>query len=371
MGIRETVEETVLVDNHAHPVEPLDGETIQGSFAGYFTEGDLPPRDARHTLNYRAALGILAERFDADGDDGADEDALLARRAAVDLEPYSRELIASTDTGTILVDDGYPDVSPAEFRAYTDATVHPLLRIEPVVEELIDGHSRFDAFDAAFEERVARALDGEYVGLKSIVAYRRGLNVGNPDRADARAAFGELRRDWDGRIDQPVLLDYLVHRACDLAGEREAPVQFHTGFGDPDAHPRRVDPTHLVECIEAHPETPIVLLHAGYPYVGQAGYVTATYPNVYLDLSLAVPFVQHGAERVVSTAMELAPTTKLLYGSDAFSTPELYALAARRFRDALATLLEALIEDGIVRERCAETVAENVLRGNATRLYDL
>lgn len=367
MGIRETVEETALVDNHAHPVEPLDGETIRGSFASYFTEGDLAPADARHTLNYRAALGLLAEQFGGE----ADEAELLARRAAVDPRDYSRELIATTDTDAILVDDGYPDVSPAEFRAYTDATVHPLLRIESVVEDLIDECAEFDAFDAAFEERVTGALDGEYVGLKSIVAYRRGLDVGNPDRADARVAFGALKRNWDGRIDHPTLLDYLVHRACDLAGERDVPVQFHTGFGDPDAHPRFVDPTHLVECIERHPGTPIVLLHAGYPYVGQAGYVTATYSNSYLDLSLAIPFVQHGAERVVSTAMELAPTTKLLYGSDAFSTPELYALAARRFRDALSTVLEGLVEDGIVGAGYAGTVAEDVLRGNAIRLYGL
>jgi len=148
-------------------------------------------------------------------------------------------------------------------------------------------------------------------------------------------------------------------------------VQFHTGFGDPDAHPRLVSPAHLVECIEAHPETPIVLLHGSYPYVGQAGYVTATYPNVHLNLSLAIPFTQYGAQRVLATAMEVAPTTKLLYGSDAFSTPELYVLAARRFRDALATTLEDLLDRGIVGEPYAETVARNVLRENAIELYGL
>jgi len=99
--------------------------------------------------------------------------------------------------------------------------------------------------------------------------------------------------------------------------------------------------------------------------------VTATYPNVHLDASLAIPFAQHGASRVLSTAMELVPTTKLLYGSDAFSTPELYVLAARRFRAALVEVLEGLVADGIVTGRYAETAAENVLRGNARRLYDL
>jgi predicted TIM-barrel fold metal-dependent hydrolase len=368
MAVRETVQHTPLVDNHAHAVERLDAETVEEAFAGYFTEGALADRDARHTLNYRAALGVLAERFDADPDDEAE---LLARRAAVDGATYTRQCIAATNTGTILVDEGYPDRQVAAFRGEVDAAVHPMLRLEPVVEELITEHAEFEAFERAFRERVAAALDGEYVALKSIAAYRRGLNVGRRDRADARAAFGTVRGDWDGRIEHPRLLDHCLHEALDVAGDRGAPVQFHTGFGDPDAHPRLVNPTHLVECIEAHPETPIVMLHAGYPYVGQAGYVTATYPNVHLDLSLAIPFAQGGARRILGTAMEVAPTSKLLYGSDGFSTPELYVLAARRFRGALADTLEGLIDDGVVTEAYAETVARNVLRENAIELYGL
>ena len=366
MTVRETVEATPLVDNHAHAVERLAMETIEDGFAQYFTEGDLSDRDARHTLNYRAALGVLAERFDADR-----EENLLARRAGVDHKAYTRECIAGTNTEVILVDEGYPARPVAEFREETDAAVYPMLRLEPVIEALIDEHAGFDAFETAFEERVSAALSGEHVALKSIAAYRRGLNVGPEDRTDARAAFETIRRSWNSRIEHPRLLDYCLHRALDIAGEHGAPVQFHTGFGDPDAHPRLVSPVHLVECIEAHPETDIVVLHGGYPYVGQAGYVTATYPNVHLDLSLAIPFAQHGARRVLSTAMEIAPTTKLLYGSDAFSTPELYVLGARRFRDALATTLEDLIDRSIVREQYAETVARNVLRGNAIELYDL
>jgi len=46
-------------------------------------------------------------------------------------------------------------------------------------------------------------------------------------------------------------------------------------------------------------------------------------------------------------------------------------LAARRFRDALATTLEDLLDRGIVGEPYAETVARNVLRENAIELYGL
>jgi predicted TIM-barrel fold metal-dependent hydrolase len=35
--------------------------------------------------------------------------------------------------------------------------------------------------------------------------------------------------------------------------------------------------------IKAYPETIFVLLHGSYPYTREAGYLTATYSNVYLD----------------------------------------------------------------------------------------
>lgn len=35
--------------------------------------------------------------------------------------------------------------------------------------------------------------------------------------------------------------------------------------------------------IKAFPSTTFVLLHSSYPYTREAGYLTAVYPNVYLD----------------------------------------------------------------------------------------
>ena len=366
MSIRDVVASTPLVDNHAHAVEPLDAETVTESFAGFFTEGDLSPEHARHTLNYRAALDLLAERFGE-----ADEATLLRRRADVDLEPYARELIAETNTETILVDDGFPDVGPEAFAAYTDASVRPVHRIENVAEELVPAHDSLAAFEDAFAEALDDALGGDFVALKTVVAYRTGLRVRAHDRDELRRAYDEVRRDWDGRVEHPALNDHLVRLAAEAAAVHGAPLQFHTGFGDADAHPRFVDPTYLYEFLRDYPDTPVVLLHAGYPYTRAAGYVTATLDNVYLDLSLATPFVQHGVEPLVSQALELAPTSKLLYASDAFSVPELYALAARRFRADLTSVLERLHDDGFVSESYAEDVARRILRENAVRLYDL
>lgn len=195
MSIRDTVESVALIDNHAHPVDPFSESEITDSFAEYFTEGALSTAHARNTLNYRAALALLSEQFG----DGTEAE-LLEQRASVDLESYSRELIARTNTETILVDDGYPDVSPTEFRAYTDARVRPILRLEPLIERLLPAHESFEDFVDAFRTNVEDALAGEYVALKSIIAYRAGLDISDPDRNAAEHAFERLRTNWDGRI---------------------------------------------------------------------------------------------------------------------------------------------------------------------------
>lgn len=363
MSIRETVDSISLIDNHAHAVAPL---TSPDAFPDFFSEAPNGCEHARHTLYYRAGLQLLRDRFD-----GETEAELLEQRYDVDLQSYTHELLSDAGVGTILADTGIPDVPIEEFRTYTDAGIHPILRIETIIEELLPEHDEFDVLETAFEERIEAALGGEHVGLKSVIAYRSGLDVSPADRSAAAAAFESVSANWDGRIEHPDLLEYLVHRACDLAGEYDAPVQFHTGFGDPDAHPNEVDPGLMYDLMHAHESTDFVLLHASYPYVQKASYVVSVVENAYLDVGLAIPFVYNDAEQVLREAMELAPTTKLLYSSDAYCVPEWYYLGAVRGREALSTVLEELLDAGRVSESYAEQIAHNVLRENAVTLYDL
>ena len=89
------------------------------------------------------------------------------------------------------------------------------------------------------------------------------------------------------------------------------------------------------------------------------------YGNVWFDLSLTIPHVSRPGE-AVREALELAPVSKLLYASDAARTPELYYLAAKWWREALAEVLsEALPADE------AERDGRAILRGNALALYRL
>src|SRR5204863_3775041 len=102
-----------------------------------------------------------------------------------------------------------------------------------------------------------------------------------------------------------------------------------------------------------------------YPFVREAGWLAHVYGNVFFDLSLTIPHVSRRAE-MVRLALELAPASKLLYASDAARTPELYLLAARWWRTALAEVLGAELP-----EEDAAAAGGLILRGNALAVYGL
>jgi len=136
------------------------------------------------------------------------------------------------------------------------------------------------------------------------------------------------------------------------------------GFCDSDLFLPRVQPGYLKPLIERFRDTPFVLLHC-YPFVREAGWLAHVYGNVYFDLSLTIPHVSRPAE-MVRQALELAPVSKLLYASDAARTPELYYVAAKWWREALAEVLTETLEP-----HDAEVAGTQVLRENARALYGL
>jgi predicted TIM-barrel fold metal-dependent hydrolase len=185
---------------------------------------------------------------------------------------------------------------------------------------------------------VAGARTAGFVALKTIAAYRGGLD----------------------RVSEDVVAALDANEATG----RPLPVQVHCGFGDSDLHLWRADPGYLKPLIERFRETPFVLLHC-YPFVREAGWLAHVYGNVWFDLSLTIPHVSRPAEQV-REALELAPVSKLLYASDAARTPELYFLAAKWWREALAHVLaEALPPDE------AQQAGRAILRENALALYGL
>jgi len=151
------------------------------------------------------------------------------------------------------------------------------------------------------------------------------------------------------------------------------PVQIHTGFGDADLDLREANPLHLRPLLESgqYANVPFVLLHASYPYVRELGYLAAIYANVYADVGLAIPHLAAEIPAMLRQLLSLAPSTKVVYSSDASQIPELFWLAARWGRRGLGTVLDELIALGALDGGEALAVARGVLGGNAAGIYGI
>ncbi len=145
-----------------------------------------------------------------------------------------------------------------------------------------------------------------------------------------RGAEAGAARDGGGAaVRDPVLLRHLIWTGVDTG----LPLQFHTGFGDPDQRLHRSDPSLLHDFLLATEGsgTAVMLLHC-YPYHRRAGYLANVFPHVYMDVGEALNHVGARSAAVLAEAMELTPFHKTLYSSDAFGLPELHYLGAAGFR---------------------------------------
>jgi hypothetical protein len=293
------------------------------------------------------AIGVLARHLGCE----PTEEALYARRIATEPAEYASSLLGATATELLLVDEGFPPAEAAtswrELGKLAGCEALPVLRIEQAAETVAGSLD-------ALREAVTTTRSRGYAGLKTIAAYRGGLDLD---------ALPEPTRP--GRLEGAPLRAVLIAalEANEATGD-PLPVQVHTGFGDSDLLLPAARPGHLKPLIERFTHTTFVLLHC-YPFVREAGWLAHVYANVFFDLSLTIPHVSR-ASVVLAEALELAPASKLLYASDAARTPELYLLASTWWRDAMAEVLPAMLP-----ERVLTSAATMILRENAIGVYRL
>jgi predicted TIM-barrel fold metal-dependent hydrolase len=253
-----------------------------------------------------------------------------------------------------------------------------ILRLEVLVADLIVRHGSFADVVDAFDLRVAGARGDGYIALKSIAAYRTGLAIEAVTPEAAQGAFEPVRREAEERgslrLTSKPLIDFFVLRALHHAAAAEMPVQFHTGYGDPDLDLRLANPLHLRPIFEdpTLASAPIVMLHESYPYTAEAAYLAVSYPNAYLDIAYTLPPLDRlELHRVTGVALGAAPASKIMVSSDGVGIPEQYWLGAIRARDAVGRVLGAMVEADELSSEVAATMGRMILHDNAVRLYGL
>jgi hypothetical protein len=377
---------TAFVDHHCHSLVETWAKADTPPWPSWrrcFTESTserMLARDVPDLLGYRHFLRALAKLVGAESSGEREVVSARDRLAGANPEAYLRHLLDDAGVATLLVDTGYGGAAMLALADLERAVARPVrevVRIESVVEALLAaGGPPTDTLNGlvdAFEERIVEAIDTGAVALKSVLAYRAGLRMETSGVGELRSAFERLDIAAQARrFDDPVLGPLLVRRAAEVAALWSVPLQFHTGFGDEDIRLPGADPT-LLRPLLHDPRTeacPIVLLHC-YPFVGGAAAMAGAYPQVYLDLSLAIPLAEPIAADLVREALGLCPAGKLLAASDGHSFPEMHWWGATVWRRALAEVLGAEVDRGDLDQPAAADLSDRILGATAKRLYSL
>jgi len=326
----------------------------------------------RNSIYVRWLVRQMAEFLDCEPEL---ERVVEARNQAVgDYRGYVARLYEECGLTALVVDLGYPPVDRAEFMKDMPITIAPIYRLEPLIDELLKEEIDWSEFSRRYDEAIAQAVERDGCrGLKSIIAYRTGLEVSLLSRTEHQGllALDAIRRGIGGEA-MKKLRDHLLCRALELCMEFDVPMQIHTGVGDFEVDLTRCSPILLYDLLRfpVYRSARVVLVHC-YPFMAEAGYMASMLPRVYCDLSEGIPLAAHAADRIYLTTLEMAPFSKVMYGSDGLGLPEFSFLGAKLGKSALARALDQLVERDFLSLQEAEEAAGLILAGNARALYRL
>ncbi|MGY3387600.1 putative TIM-barrel fold metal-dependent hydrolase [Bradyrhizobium sp. USDA 3311] len=312
---------------------------------------------------------------------------------------YVNDLFRDVNYENIMLDTGYTEGCGATEISEFEDSISPcrsnrLARIEMIQRELFPLEISFEEYEQRFVTRMREMLDGEgegnygkkSYGMKSYLLPFIGLIRPLYDRGVAQASWNTLRESFHKISPRDREANYNVSKdlrrydftiALEECLKRDIPMQIHTGDGEaPSVILRNQDPFFLEEVCRFDRDDvmrmpKIIPLHAGYPSVGKAAWLSHLYPNCYFELSIMTPFVHQSLFQRYMQVMEVVPLSKIMYASDAYHIPELYWLAGRWGKRYLAQALTEHVVGGTLSFDEAIEGARMILYKNNRSLYRL
>lgn len=378
-----------VVDAHCHPVAPqpapLSVSTFEQQISMSFMEqtvlsaarrelvrgwpsDSMPRRSMMLNMLYRQMAQFLQVPLDP-------ESIIRTRNErAQEFDAYVRTLLDDAAIEQFVVDSGFPPDLLERFRKTASRPVWEVVRIENVMETAAQAEDSFDRYVDAYCTALEQSLRSDSCkGLKSVIAYLTGLDIGPKNEALAREAFpGFAEKPFELRT-RKHLRDYCFHLALELCIEYDKPMQVHCGCGNDEIYLSRSAPNLMYELLVFPPYSDciVVLVHGGYPWAQEAAIMANILPNLFLDISATCPFISYGVTDFLWDILKITPINKVMYGSDGFHMPELYWFSAKVGRNALGQVLSHLIDLGHVNESESLTIARHILHDNAVEVYGL
>lgn len=376
-----SLEHLRAIDVHCHPYYPIDYQMETDEFVRNLSLSVLPEMFTKHHIvkdrpypRTNMFVQMMVTKLAAFYSCDPSLDVVLKHRnlRAADYQHYVNTLFQDVRLAGLLLDFSYPNprVNRAEFLPGTKVSKFEIYRIEPVMDRLREENQAFDSFIESYRNNLTKALKSKHVlGLKSIIAYRSGLEIGEMDQAGAEQEYEAYKQDRREIVKK--LRDYCLHIAMEECTRADKVMHIHTGFGDGEVVLSKASPSFLLDMLRnpKYKDTKVHLVHGGYPWMEEAAFIVSVLPNVYMDISLQIPFTSHGAERIISQVFELAPFDKVMYGSDAINLPEIYWLGVKIFKEAFENVLNDWVKRGYMNAETALSIGKMVLYQNFLDVY--
>ncbi|MCM3409515.1 amidohydrolase family protein [Metabacillus litoralis] len=370
-----------VIDVHCHPYHPITYHMEEDDFVRNLSLSVLPEMFVkqlnenlkpypRTNMFVQIMIMKLANFFSCNP---TLKDVLKSRNeSSKNHQNYEKMLFDDANLSALLLDFSYPTprVKREEFLNTTTIQKFEIYRIEPVMDRLREENEEFYNFIEAYREELRSSLKSKNIlGLKSIIAYRSGLEVGMMDENAARNDYQEFQKNHRAVVKS--LRDYCFHIAMEECNYADKVMHIHTGVGDGEVVLAKASPKFLLDVLRnpKYIDTKVHLVHGGYPWIEEAAFIVSILPKVYMDISLQIPFAGHGAERIISKVFEFAPFDKVMYGSDAINLPEIYWVGVKIFKEAFERVLNSWINMGYMTHQMAESIGKMVLYQNFIDVY--
>jgi hypothetical protein len=388
--IRQEIARIKAIDNHAHPVRPTAaGETPDNEFDALPVDHLEPQSDPiRQRPGSPEAVAAARELFG--GDKAA---AMRAHQADYATWVLDRVGIDVMLANRVVMGPGLP-ASRFVWVPFADALMYPLDNAPlilhpdhkaffPLEEKLLKRYyaesgvtgkpaTLSEYLDNVVRPTIARHRAGGAVAEKYEMAYLRALDVGNPTRAAADAAYATGG-------DYKALQDYIFRFIAAECGRLGMAVHIHVAHGGggyfnvAGANPLLLEPLLNDPSLR---NVNFVMIHGGWPFTDEMTPLL-TKPNAYVDFSEQTAFNSaRSVSEVLRKWLEYVPE-KVLFATDAYPTSkelgweEAAFIAAKTGRDALGLALTGMMRDHDITPERAVELARMVLRDNARKLYKL
>ena len=368
-----------IFDTHAHAFYP---EKEEDDFRIFFNNGMYPPPldVAKNTLINRRVIHELGEIFGLSPDTNQDEIVKLRNKTyKADPKAYIKKLIGNINVEKIIADTSFPseyyngyEVDLNYFGDLFSSEVHPAYGMDVTLNKILENQpSTFEEMIQKMDDEFNYALNiKKAVAVKTTIAYQTGLDIKKITKGEASAAFKKIKKDVNME-DEKIIRDYFFVAFMKKCKELDIPLQIHTGYGGPpilnlvNANPMLLQ---FILSDEDLGEIKVILVHSGYPFLKEAGFMTSIYQNCYTDLSI-VPYYGVGYKKALSDILDSAPASRIIFGSDGANIPETYWFAYNHGPKILWEVLSELSQSGWINKKEVMEFTEMILNKNAKKIF--